>query len=176
MKSSKYLKILKDRYSRLFDIYENYKVGDNYFDLLTSCNIKGVKYMLTKKAKVYTVERNEHCLVNLFNNPVNLERLKDVADKVIDSIDYLVEPHPDHMKTIITGVIIAEYGASEEGENFVMTFRYQKPFMFYLKGWCEVRLVLVDLYQQKLVHNPKDKEVVKLYNIPDDLMNKVDSR
>ncbi|OWZ84322.1 hypothetical protein [Natranaerobius trueperi] len=167
MNKFEYLEVLKNRYYHFFDLYHNYYINNTKFQLLASYNIKAEKYMFSKDVKIYTVEQNEHALVKLFNHSINLNQVKEVIETVKNSINELVEPHPDHMKTVLTCVIVTEHSADKESKDFISRFRYQKPFLFYFKGWCELRMVLIDLNNKELIYHPKDKEVVNLYKLPE---------
>lgn len=162
-----YLEVLKNRYRRYFNIYEKeHELLSDEFDLMATCNIRGEKYMFSKSIKVYTVEENEHCFVKVYGNIVTDEQIQEFADSIKKTIEAIVKPHPDHLKTILTGVVIAEQGCTDYVKKFVTNYRYQRSFMFCLKGWCEVRLVLVDLSQNTVSHHAKNEKLKMLYNIP----------
>jgi len=158
-----YLKTLNNRYKRYFDVFENHHLAGARFDLYASFYMKGEKYVLSKKFKIYSLENNEHCLLKVFPSEITRKDVHHFAEVVVQTIDKLVEPHLDHMKTIITGVLVASHGTTSDCQKFVKGYRHSKPFMLYLKGWCEVRLVLVDLKEDSVICHPKNQEVIPLY-------------
>lgn len=168
MEALDYMEALKNRYRRYFNIYEKgHELLIDEFDLMATCNIRGEKYMFAKSIKVYTVEENEHCFVKVYGNIVTDEQIQEFANSIKKVIETIVKPHPDHLKTILTGVVIAEQGCTDYVKRFAASYRYQRSFMLCLKGWCEVRLVLVDLSQNIVIHHPKDEKLKILYNIPE---------
>ena len=77
----------------------------------------------------------------------------DFATVLKGSIAQLVHPHADHIKTVLTGVLIAGNGCEGDVYNIVTAFRFSKAFKWYLHGWCEIRFVVVDLRENAIVHN-----------------------
>jgi hypothetical protein len=66
------------------------------------------------------------------------------------------------MSTFITGVLIGNH-IDQNAIKIIEKFNYRKAFCFYLKGWCDVRLVYAGLDDNKLITNKDGKKVKKLY-------------
>ena len=69
------------------------------------------------------------------------------------------------MSTFLTGVMVSEKGFSQEVIQNAQKFKYSKDFLFTLKGWCDIRLILVDLERNEIITNKKGREVKKNYVI-----------
>jgi hypothetical protein len=165
-----YLESLKKRLGHRFDIYENTDQTEQLgVDLLATYSLRDEKHMLTRKITLYALEEYEHCLVHVFEQELTLQQAAQFAEGVSRSMALMVHPHHDHKRTILTGVLIAEQGCQEAVKNFVARYHREKIFQCYMKGWCEVRLVLVDLCGGTVAHraNSKSRHLGRMYKIPD---------
>jgi hypothetical protein len=75
----------------------------------------------------------------------------------------MVKLRDDHMSTIITGIIVVDSVDDKKLESIVKRFRHQKSYAFGLKGWVDVRLILVDLHEKKVVPSKKAVKVETFY-------------
>jgi len=66
------------------------------------------------------------------------------------------------MSTYITGVLIGNH-IDENAIKAVEKYNCKKAFCFYLKGWCDVRLVYVGLNDNEIITNKDGKKVKKIY-------------
>jgi hypothetical protein len=168
--STCYLKTLKDRFRHYYDIHENtdetQKLG---VDLIATFFLRGEKHMLTKNIKLYALEEYEHCMVRVFHDKVTLSQAEAFAERINQSIEFMVRPHPDHKRTILTGVMVAEQGCDEAVCDFAAKYRSQRVFQFYMKGWCEIRLVLVNLQDGRVTYRAdhNSRHLGRMYMIPD---------
>lgn len=168
MESSAYLETLKERFRHRFDICEDAdKMELLKVDLLATYSLRDEKHMLTKSITLYAQEEYEHCLVRVFREEVTLLEAQDFAGRICRDMLLMVRPHPDHKRTILTGVLVAEQGCEEAVKDFVAKYRSQKAFRCYLMGWCEVRLVLADLSEGTVVHraNHASRHLERMYRI-----------
>ncbi len=69
------------------------------------------------------------------------------------------------MSTMLNGVLVTTSGFSEEAVNFAKKFKFSKSFLLGIKGWCDIRLILVDLKGEKLYSNQRGKGVLSAYKI-----------
>jgi len=95
----------------------------------------------------------------------NKNEVKEFSQFLISSIDKLSPPSVDTMSTILNGVLVVTLGFSEEAINFAKEFKFSKSFLLGIKGWCDIRLILVDLKEEKLYSNQKGKEVLSAYKV-----------
>ena len=164
MDATAYFERLKDRYRGRFDVYESgHPLLDNGFDLLASYRMRGERYLLKKSVTLYGVEEYEHCLVRVLSGEATHDELASMTERLVQSIPHLVKPHPEHMRTCLTGVAIAETGSTPSALTYARRFRYNKSFRFGLHGWCHIRLVLVDLFNNVVAHHPWEKQLKTYY-------------
>ncbi len=161
-----YMDYLEDRLRNSFDLYKEHTVGDVNFDLYARYYIKSERFFLVKKAKIYGMENNEHILLRK-HDFVNRNTIETFANSIISAIDELVVPHPEHMSSFITGVLVVDDISTADGDisDFVKKFKYHKGFSFGLRGWVDVRLLIVSLKDGIVISNKKGEEVLKLYKV-----------
>lgn len=163
MEYNAYLDVLSERYKRYFDIHRNYNLLGNELDIFAEYRVKNEKYFLSKSAVIFSFENFEYCLVKCFKEGINKAELQEFTDFLVDSVKEIVKPSSEHMSTYLSGVIVSEKSFSQEVIEMAEKFKYSKNFLFTLKGWCDVRLILVDLERNIVITNKKGREVKKNY-------------
>ncbi len=157
-----YIDDLAEKLSAYFDIEKDWALGDIRCDLYAKSFIKNEKYFLTKKAKVYSYENHEHCLIKYFDR-LGLEDLDIFLDDLKVVTDRLVIPHREHMSSIVTGVMVVAKEPGADVIEGVKGFKYHKSFAFGFKGWVDIRLILVNPPKSDVITNKKGKEVACFY-------------
>ena len=113
-------------------------------------------------AKVYGMENDEFCFLKHFDM-ITEDIVDAYIEMLISSIDDMVKLRDDHMSTIITGIIVADSVDDKNLDNIVKRFKHQKSYFFGLKGWVDVRLILVDLQGKRVVPSKKAVKVETFY-------------
>ncbi len=167
MDYAQYLENLENKLRSSFDLYRDHKINNLELDLYGRFYMTTERYLLTKKAKIFGIENNEHILVNKIDN-LDASKLSEFIGCIIDSIDHIVDPHPEHMSSIVTGVLVIDDSIkilSDEIVDDVIKFKFHKGFSFGLRGWVDVRLLIVSLKDGIVISNKKGKEVEQVYKI-----------
>ena len=164
MEFTHYLDNLEKRLAGSFDLERDYLIDDYKFDLFAKYLLRNEKYVLIKQAKIYTIENNEYSFIKYFNK-IDRDQLDKFIALLIKSIDFLIQPSEEHMSSIVTGVIATPDKPDSDIINAIKKFKYHKGFAFGLKGWVDIRLLLVTMNQDYIVTNKKGKEVSKVYSI-----------
>jgi len=163
MQVDKYLDCLTKKLQNNFTIYNNHAIKDHIIDLYAYCNIDNQKYLGSKKLKIWSYEVNEHCLVDVIHETLKENHLSQFTTWLESLISELVQPHPDHMQSFLTGVIVTTKGLSENTKKQIEQYKYNKSFKWGFQGWCDLRLVVVDLANQQVITNKKAEEVKQVY-------------
>lgn len=157
-----YIDSLAEKLSAYFDIKKDWKMEGLSCDLYARSYIKNEKYFLSKKAKVYSYENHEHCLVKYFPW-LGMKELDEFLDDLKHAANKLVVPHEEHMSSIITGIIVASQRPNADAIERVKGYKYHKSFAFGFRGWADVRLILVHPQSGEVTTNKRGKEVAKFY-------------
>jgi len=165
MNCSTYLDKLCERYKSYFDVHRDYELLGEKLDIFAEYKVHSEKYFLFKSAVVFSFDNFEYCLAKCFNSEISINDLDNYSNYLINAVNKIVKPSSEHMSTYLSGIIISEKGFTQEVITKAQKFKYSKEFLFTLKGWCEVRLILVDLKRNDVITNKQGKKVEKSYII-----------
>jgi len=160
-----YLKDLEGRYKYYYDVERNKEIFGEKLDIFAKSSTEHFRQVLTKSLKIDQHYTKEYAAVKGEKRFVDKNEVKEFSQFLISSINELSPPSVDTMSTILNGVLVATLGFSEEAVNFAKKFKFSKSFLLGIKGWCDIRLILVDLKEEKLYANQKGKEVLSAYKI-----------
>jgi hypothetical protein len=163
MTQDEYIEYLQRKFERHFDIERNITLHGEIIDLHAKFrNISG-RTFITKKDVIDRCENYEYCYIKKFNN-VTEEEVADYGRLLKRIVDEGIEPGRDHMSTYITGVIAAN-SINEIARKAIGKYSYSKAYSFYLRGWCDVRLICINLDNNEIITNKSGKRVKKVYEI-----------
>ncbi|MBS3970505.1 MAG: hypothetical protein KGZ94_10395 [Clostridia bacterium] len=153
---------LKELYQRYHDLKAPPYLSDLKMDLYAHFYQTNQKYFGSKKITLWRLDNEEHCFTKYFEY-IDIFCVNQMVEALKIALDRLVKPHPDHMKTVITGVIVANGKVPLEVIKAVKKFSYKKVFKLYLFGWAEIRLVLIDLSSRQVICNASGREVQNFF-------------
>jgi len=160
-----YLKDLEERYKYYYEVERDKEISGLKVDIFAKSSTEHFRQVLTKKIKIDQHYTKEYAVVKAEKKFVNRSEIDIFSQFLISSINKLSPPSVDTMSTILNGVLVATSGFSEEAVNFAKKFKFSKSFLLGIKGWCDIRLILVDLKKEKLYSNQRGKEVFSAYKI-----------
>ncbi len=144
------LEILKKGLSYNFDILEEHPFYKYGFDLVARAMIENYRTIFgaVKFDRFYSLEFSlvkylKKCDLNEINNVISI-----VKEKYLE----LFKPSQDIIGTDISLVFIAPF-ITPEDVNYIENFKYQKSFMFGLKGKYEIRIIFFDIESKKVYTN-----------------------
>lgn len=155
-------------YRSNFDIEEPCAYHGQLYDAYAGFNLTSAKYVLVKRAELWRANCFEHAFF-LCGEPVTPEDVSMFQRQLLEHMEpELVRgggelPPKDHMYTYLTGIFISEKAVSPEVEKAVKKLRFRKNYRFAVRGYSEVRAVLLDVERKKIIGNPAAKELVKGY-------------
>ena len=160
-----YLKDLEERYRYYYEVEKNRKILDVKVDIFARSYTEHFRQVLTKSIKIDQHYTKEYAVVKAERGFIGKNEIDKFSQFLKSLINELVTPSVDVMSTTLSGVLITTSGFSEEAVNFAKKFKFSKSFLLGIKGWCDIRLILVDLKEEKLYSNQKGKEVLSAYKI-----------
>ena len=164
-KLESYLKDLEERYKYYYETERNKEILGVKLSIFAKSSTEHFRQVLTKNIKIDQHYTKEYAMVKALSGLGNKNEVKEFSQFLISSINKLSPPSVDTMSTILNGILISASGFSEEAVNFAKKFKFSKSFLLGIKGWCDIRLILVDLKEEKLFSNKKGKEVLSAYKI-----------
>jgi len=134
-------------------------------DIFAKSSTEHFRQVFTKNIKIDQHYTKEYAVVKTLKGMGSKSEVEHFSKFIKSLVNELVNPSIEIMSTILNGVLISASGFSEEAVNFAKKFKFSKSFLLGIKGWCDIRLILVDLKEEKLYSNQKGKEVLSAYKI-----------
>ncbi len=160
-----YLKDLEERYKYYYNVERNKEILNVRIDIFAKSSTEHFRQVLTKRIKIDQHYTKEYAVVKTLKGRGNKSEVENFSKFIESLVNELVIPSVNTMCTIINGVLINTSGFSEEAVRSAKRFKFSKSFMLGIKGWCDIRLILVDLKEQRVYSNDKGKEVLSAYKI-----------
>ena len=160
-----YLKDLEERYKYYYEIERDKEISGVKVDIFAKSSTEHFRQVLTKSIKIDQHYTKEYAAVKAEKRFVDKNEVEEFSKYLKSLINELFTPSVDIMSTIINGVLISASGFSEEAISCAKKFKFSKSFLLGIKGWCDIRLIIVDLKEEKLYSNYKGKEVILAYKI-----------
>ncbi|GAA0122497.1 MULTISPECIES: hypothetical protein [Clostridium] len=157
-----YLNNLSEVFKRNFELYNDIVIFDKKLSLYGKYKDIGGRTFLTQNDVIDKFEIYEHCLVQSYDD-LKYEDLVNFSDYLKDMTIKLVKPNGEHRSSIITGIAVSKNNISKDICNYTKKFKYNKYYKFTLHGWSTVKLVVIDLYNNKVITNKAAKEDYKVY-------------
>ena len=164
-KLESYLKDLEERYKYYYEVERDKEISGVKVDIFAKSSTEHFRQVLTKSIKIDQHYTKEYAAVKAEKRFVDKNEVEEFSKYLKSLINELFTPSVDIMSTIINGVLVSTFGFSEEAVNFAKKFKFSKSFLLGIKGWCDIRLILVDLKEEKLYSNQRGKEVLSAYKI-----------
>ncbi len=158
-----YLKELEKRYQAHFNVEINKIIAGKQCDICAISIIEHFRHILTKKIQIDQYQENEMILVKGSEHFVQYEEVKDFSQYLIMATSEFVKPSLNVMSHTINGILVSSEGFSSEAVEAARKFRYGKTFCLGLKGWCDIRLLLLDIKNHLVYYNLKGREVAEIY-------------
>jgi len=158
-----YLEELEKRYQAHYNV-ERYKaIAGKELDIYAISIIEHFRHAFTKSIQIDHYQEKEIILVKGFKKFIQDKEIKEFSQYLVTTSKELVTPSFEIMSHIINGIIISSQGFSEEAISNAQSFKYGRTFCLGIKGWCDIRLLLIDIQNNDVYCNVKGREVVEIY-------------
>ena len=138
------LKRLLAAHETWFDVERGRTVAGRVFPGVAEYHEQGEKYVLTKRAKLWEVASNEYVFFDTVGFLEEGAFDEMVAFMKTRALPEMVHPHPDHMFSNLSLVLIADSVAPGIA-NAVRRTRFRKNYKWGIWGWSDLRVAVVDL-------------------------------
>lgn len=142
-----------------FDVERDHSFGGRTFCGYAYFEESAERYVLSKRAKLWGAQVFEHVFF-VHAHHLTEPELADWVSFMTNEGLSKVHLTPDHMTTYVTLVIVAD-SADEDALRLAKRARFRKSFALGLKGWCDLRLAVLDLASGEAVSNARGKELRK---------------
>lgn len=155
-------------YEAHFDIESPFTVGQAVYDAYGYFCMANTKYVLVKEAQMWRADLFEHIffkIVDVFTDGELEEYKCRIRGRLEPEFVRKGEKYPikDHMCTSLTHVFICRQAIQRDVARQVRRHKFRRYYRFALRGYCEGRLVAIDLEKRKIYGNPSARHLVKCY-------------
>lgn len=158
-----YLEDLIARYEVYHDVERTRVVAGWPLEVYAVSKVRNEKYLASRSVTIYAYEIYTHGLVTAEERVVDETIVRQFCQSLRNAVSELVSPHDEHMCTYLDGVLVTPFGFTPEAIRYGQRFRHGKMFKLGLAGFCDVRLLLVDLALGQVYANRLGREVRKHY-------------
>ncbi|SFB73643.1 hypothetical protein [Butyrivibrio sp. YAB3001] len=172
-----YLSELLSRYRANFDITENYKLGEKEYPAYAYFFSFGEKYVLKKEAQLWAIRTYEHVLF-IKTKSIDEKFIEDMYQTIKEHMEpELVRkgekyPEKDHMCSYLSLVVISEETPSLEIQKQIKRFKFDRGYLFNLRGHSEAKIGLVCMDSRLCLTNYAGKELKPLLSNIFNALNK----
>ena len=160
MNSKEYFNKIDEMLYHYFDLTLKKEIAGRSFDLYGFCRLDNERYVATRSVKIWEFIDYEHVLVRI-TGEFNVDFYsQEFIDEVVAE---LVDAHPNHHQSYITFVNIVESQLRPEDIQAIKGLKYSKTFRLGLRGWCDLRLIVVDIPRSHVYTNKAGEEVAESY-------------
>ncbi len=160
---TEYLAELVKRYQLHYNVETNKLIAGQQVDIYAISIIEHYRHVLTKKIQIDRYQEREIILVKGFVSLVTDSEINDFSQFLINTTQELVTPSFEVMSHTVNGIMVSEEGFTPEVIATAQKFKYGKTFLLGIKGWCDIRLLLIDVKNSCVFCNAKGKEVAPIY-------------
>ncbi len=157
-----YLDNLSEIFKKNFELHKDIVIFDKKLNLYGKYKDIGGRTFLTKNDVIDKFEVYEHCLIQSYDD-LKYQDLVEFSHYLKDMTIKLVNPNGEHKSSIITGIIVSKTNISKDIWDYTKKFKYNKYYKFTLHGWSSVKLVVIDLFNSKIITNKAAREDYKVY-------------
>lgn len=136
-----YEAVLRERIATHYDIEESVNFD---YDLLASLNQRSSKYLATKNIEFYAFQNNEYILYKKLHSEFTMDEFERMQSILQNKLDEIIEVNEEHMSSVITFLYEANLPKDRTLIQKINKFKFYKSFKFGLKGWVNVRLIVID--------------------------------
>ena len=144
-----------------FNINEEYKLGEFDFDFMAEFILKNEKYFLNKKNVVWGYENREYVFAKRIET-MTLDDVCEIEAIAENAMDEFVNLTENHMSTHIT-VFIQSSNVDDKIKSSINNISIEKSYMWGIKGWSNVRVILFDCINKDFTFNKASKEIINFY-------------
>lgn len=168
MKIVEYLDRLLLRYSGTFDIYKPYVVNQREYPAYGYFFSHIEKYVLMREANLWTTESFEHILF-ITADALTEEHLKEADNLFRTYMEPVLvrngekNPKQNHMYSFLTIVLLCEKPLTQELRKKVKKYKFEKGYMFNVRGYSQGRLIAVSMEDEAIIHNRAAAKMKNIY-------------
>ncbi len=169
MQSSDYLEKMLGILSGSFDIYRPVAINAKEYPAYGYFFSLSEKFLVTQKVNLWSARMYEH-IVFIQVDKCTEETLAEARDLIENHMENMYVrkgekyPEKDHMVSYVTVCIISETSPSANVTTALTKYRFNKNYLFTVRGRAEGRIICVDTSAETVYGNRSARQVFNIYN------------
>lgn len=161
------VEFLKNSLENMFDFEEAYTFHGIEFQLYGKYYMRNSRFFASKKVELYAYSIFEHILYMQTDLELKSDFFHKIDSTIIENIKEIVEPNDEHMSSVLTLIIECD-SLDSNLKDEILKYKRKKSFMFGLKGWVDIKLIVLARKEKKAYENKLakgDAEKLKLLSL-----------
>lgn len=166
-----FLRRVLSYYEGSFDLTVPCEMGGETHAALAAMHAHEDQYVRVVGTTLWNADSHEYTLFDTFDTAPTarqVERLcrlakEEMEPRFVRGGEAL--PPRDHQYTWLSLVLLSQHTPGEEARKAVQACRMTKYYQFYLRGYSELRVILVDLETGAMTTNKAGRSLKKLYGM-----------
>lgn len=166
-----FLRRVLSYYEGSFDLTVPCEMGGEAHAALAAMHAHEDQYVRVVGTTLWNADSHEYTLFDTFDTAPTarqVERLcrlakEEMEPRFVRGGEAL--PPRDHQYTWLSLVLLSQHTPGEEARKAVQACRMTKYYQFYLRGYSELRVILVDLETGTMTTNRAGRSLKKLYGM-----------
>jgi hypothetical protein len=171
IKVEEYFKRILAYYRNSFDITAPYEIGGKSYTALAAMHAHEDQYVRIVGTTLWNAESHEFTLFQTFDTAPTVQQVEEMFRVAKEEMepkfvrDGQNLPPKDHQYTWLSLVLLSQHTPDEATRKAVEQCRMTKYYQFYLRGYSEIRVLLVDLETGTMTTNKAGRDLKKLYTL-----------
>lgn len=164
-----FLKRVLSYYRGSFDLTIPYELGGQTHAALAAMHAHEDQYVRVVGTTLWNADSHEYTLFDTFGTAPTAQQVERLFQLARDEMELRFVrggeelPPKDHQYTWLTVVMLSQHTPDAAARKAVESCRMTRYYQFYLRGYSEVRMLLVDLEKGELITNRAGRSLKKLY-------------
>ena len=145
-----------------FDLQKDYLLINETYNLFGYSKFTLGRTFISQKDIIDRYDSHEYILLKYYpclsNNDLN-----NTINNLPKITNALVKPDKFHKSTYITYILATDSLPLDFSSKIIKKFKDNRIYKYYLQGFSEIRLLLIDLNKETIITNKAGKAVIKMY-------------
>lgn len=158
-------------YESSFDLTVPYELGGETHAALAAMHAHEDQYVRLVGTTLWNADSHEYTLFDTFDTAPTAQQVEHLAALAKEEMEPRFVrggealPPKDHQYTWLSLVLLSQHSPDQAARKAVEACRMTKYYQFYLRGYSELRVILVDLETRTMTANKAGRSLKKLYGL-----------
>jgi len=162
MNSQEYIKYIEDKLSPCFIFEKNRSVFKFQYDLYGENKATIGRTLITQVDVIDKYEVNEYLFFKVYES-MSLDDLNSLLIDFKEIACFGIEIKEYHKLSTLSLILIIDKYIDDYCLKIIEKFKYKKLYNFYWRGYCELRIIAICLYNNTFTHNKSFKTTQKSF-------------